>query len=255
MPYYEHGNFRLYYEVSGDGFPLVLHHGFSQWGEDWREAGWTAALEARSLVVTLDMLGHGRSERPHEIDPYRIEQRAEALAGIMSAVGAFQFDVFGFSLGGRVAYATAALYPERVRGLIVGGMHAMAPSIDRTSLEKRACTVRAGRLAAVERAVGVRARSPASERRPANDPDALALTTDALLDWEGALEHLRPSSVPALLFAGELDPLHGWTKDTAGGIRNAEFVSLEGMGHARSFYRSDLALPHVLRFLDGLSKL
>ena len=242
----------IFWEASGHGFPLVLHHGFSQWGRDWLNAGWTKGLESRRRVISFDMLGHGRSDRPHQIDPYRIERRAETLVAVMDAAGAERFDVFGFSLGGRVAYATAEIYPDRVRGLIVGGMHAMDPKIDRLNLEKRVQAMRTGRLAAVERAVGIRAVNAKHDVRPPNDPEALALTTEALFDWDGSVEALRQSDSPALLFCGQLDPLYYWTHETSNALHNARFLSLPHVGHAKTFYRPELSLDAIQNFLDGL---
>ncbi|MEX0761377.1 MAG: alpha/beta hydrolase [Dehalococcoidia bacterium] len=248
MPHTTIEGHRLHYEESGEGPPIILHHGLAQWGDDWHRAGWVTALAQRSRVVIIDALGHGRSDRPHQIEPYRIENRANAVLTVADLLGIGQFDFFGFSMGGRVAFQLAASTPERIRGLIIGGMHGRAPSLDRESLQKRAATLRNGRLRVLERAVG------ATSERPPNDPEALALSTEAILEWPGAELRLHAIKSPVLMFGGEEDPLFPDAWATASRLPGAEFERLPGRGHAASFNHSELTLPAVLRFLGQLDR-
>ena len=59
---------RVYYEVEGDGPPLLLIHGFGQGGERWRGAGYVEALRDGHRVIVVDLRGHGRSDKPHNSD-------------------------------------------------------------------------------------------------------------------------------------------------------------------------------------------
>lgn len=78
------------------------------------------ALAAEGLhVVTLDPLGHGRSDRPADPHAYSVTEFAEQVVALLDHLGAAQAVVGGTSLGANVALETAALAPERVRGLIV----------------------------------------------------------------------------------------------------------------------------------------
>lgn len=72
-------------------------------------------------VVTLDLLGHGRSDRPADPLAYSVTHFAEQVVALLDHLGAEQAVVGGVSLGGNVALEVAALAPERVRGLIVEG--------------------------------------------------------------------------------------------------------------------------------------
>ena len=78
------------------------------------------ALAAEGLhVVTLDLLGHGRSDRPADPLVYSMTAFAEQVVALLDHLGATQAVVGGTSLGANVALEVADMAPERVRGLIV----------------------------------------------------------------------------------------------------------------------------------------
>ena len=70
-------------------------------------------------VVTLDLLGHGRSDQPADPLVYSMTAFAEQVVALLDHLGADDAVVGGTSLGANVALEAAVLAPERVRGLIV----------------------------------------------------------------------------------------------------------------------------------------
>ncbi len=77
------------------------------------------ALAAEGLhVVTLDLLGHGRSDRPADPHAYSVTAFAEQVVALLDHLGADQAVVGGTSLGANVSLEVAAVAPERVRGVI-----------------------------------------------------------------------------------------------------------------------------------------
>ena len=77
-------------------------------------------LAAEGLhVVTLDLLGHGRSDRPADPHAYSVTAFAEQVVALLDHLGAAQAVVGGTALGANVALETAAIAPQRVRGLIL----------------------------------------------------------------------------------------------------------------------------------------
>jgi len=70
-------------------------------------------------VVTLDPLGHGRSDRPADPQAYSVTVFAEQVVALLDHLGAPQAVVGGISLGANVALEVAAIAPKRVRGLIL----------------------------------------------------------------------------------------------------------------------------------------
>src|SRR5690349_12032330 len=78
------------------------------------------ALASEGLhVVTLDLLGHGRSDRPADPHAHSVTAFAEQVVALLDHLGAPQAVVGGTSLGANVSLEVAANAPERVRGLIV----------------------------------------------------------------------------------------------------------------------------------------
>lgn len=78
------------------------------------------ALAAAGLhVVTLDLLGQGRSDRPADPHAYSVTEFAEQVVALLDHLGAPQAVLGGISLGANVALEVAAIAPDRVRGLIV----------------------------------------------------------------------------------------------------------------------------------------
>ena len=78
------------------------------------------ALAAEGLhVVTLDLLGHGRSDRPADPLVYSMTAFAEQVVALLDHLGAEQAVVGGTSLGANVSLEVADIAPDRVRGLIV----------------------------------------------------------------------------------------------------------------------------------------
>lgn len=115
----EEGRDRLEYTEYGGGDSwVVLLHG--QLMPRRMHQPLARALAAEGLhVVTLDLLGHGRSDRPADPLVYSMSAFAEQVVALLDHLGAEQAVVGGTSLGANVSLEVADLAPERVRGLIV----------------------------------------------------------------------------------------------------------------------------------------
>jgi pimeloyl-ACP methyl ester carboxylesterase len=71
-----------------------------------------------SHVVTLDLLGHGRSDRPDDPRVYSMTAFGEQVIALLDELGAEQAVIGGTSLGANVSLEVASFAPERVRGII-----------------------------------------------------------------------------------------------------------------------------------------
>jgi pimeloyl-ACP methyl ester carboxylesterase len=98
--------------------PLILLHGLLLSQEMHR-------LLAESLaplghrVVTLDLLGHGRSDRPRDMSRYSMSVYGEQVVALMDHLGIEEAVVMGTSLGANAALEVAASHPERLRGMVI----------------------------------------------------------------------------------------------------------------------------------------
>lgn len=70
-------------------------------------------------VISVDLLGHGDSEKPTDADAYSMEHQADAIAEALAELDAPPAVAVGQSLGGPVVTALADRHPERVRGLVI----------------------------------------------------------------------------------------------------------------------------------------
>lgn len=99
--------------------PVVLVHGFGTSSDrTWRDNGWIDLLQdAGREVVAIDLLGHGRSDKPHDPAAY---DDLEALVAAQLPDG--PIDGVGFSLGARVLLTLATETPERFASLTLLGV-------------------------------------------------------------------------------------------------------------------------------------
>jgi pimeloyl-ACP methyl ester carboxylesterase len=101
------------YEVVGEGRPVVLLHGFPDSGRLWRHQ--VAALaDAGFRVIVPDMRGYGASDKPAEIEAYNILFLVADVGAVLDHAGVQRAHVVGHDWGAAVAWAMAAVAPERV---------------------------------------------------------------------------------------------------------------------------------------------
>jgi pimeloyl-ACP methyl ester carboxylesterase len=111
--------YRLNYEIYGSGDRvLVWLHGLLLDANLSR--GLARALAARgNRVVLLDLLGHGRSEKPKHSSAHRMDLYAEQVLCLLDELGVDQVVLGGVSLGTNVSLLATVRAPERVRGLVL----------------------------------------------------------------------------------------------------------------------------------------
>lgn len=116
---FEHRGHRLVYDTYGEGDRLLVYlHGLLLDAELNR--GIAAALAERGeRVVLLDLLGHGRSDRPTHASAYRIDSYAAQVFALLDHLGAQRAALGGLSLGANVSLFAASQQPDRVRGLVL----------------------------------------------------------------------------------------------------------------------------------------
>jgi pimeloyl-ACP methyl ester carboxylesterase len=111
MAYAPVNGLELYYEVRGSGRPLVLLHG-GLLTVDLNFGRLLEPLAGSRQVIAVELQGHGHTADTGR--PMTIEALAGDVVGLLDHLGIEQADLFGFSLGGLVAYAVAFGAPARV---------------------------------------------------------------------------------------------------------------------------------------------
>jgi pimeloyl-ACP methyl ester carboxylesterase len=120
MPsFFEHEGHRLAYTVYGEGpRTTVLLHGLLLSQKMHRPLARALAREG-NRVVTMDLLGHGRSDRPRDMTAYSMPFFGEQVIGLLDHLEVDEAVVAGTSLGANTTLEAAAAHPDRVRGMVV----------------------------------------------------------------------------------------------------------------------------------------
>ena len=93
---------RISFQEQGAGPTIVLVHGSGLSRAIWRGLGYTKALQERFHVVTLDLRGHGRSDKPQHEDAYSMDLLVGDVAAVLDAAGAQAAHYVGYSAGSRI---------------------------------------------------------------------------------------------------------------------------------------------------------
>jgi pimeloyl-ACP methyl ester carboxylesterase len=120
MPFVKVNDIKIYYEIYGEGFPLVMIMGL---GADlnWWTPEIIEPFSQHFKVIIFDNRGAGRTDKPEM--SYSIKQFADDTVGLMDALDIKKAHVSGVSMGGMIAQEIALNYPERVEKLILNSTH------------------------------------------------------------------------------------------------------------------------------------
>ena len=238
MPYATNSDdgIQIHYEVEGNGIPLALGHGGTQSGHAWREFGYVAALRERYQLVLIDLRGHGNSDVPHSPAAYAADRLAGDVIAVLDDLGIDRAHYWGYSYGSWIGYRLGAYYPERVWALILGTLHPYRLRLTGDERQHWDETV-PQYFDMLEREHGI----DVSQHR------AILEAMNADSGIEDALPELR---IPALIYAGELDPTITGARRAACAIPGASFFSTGRLLHGEDMEDSSRILPVARAFLD-----
>jgi pimeloyl-ACP methyl ester carboxylesterase len=123
----------IHYEVTGDGRPVLLLHGFPDTGRLWRNQV-PALADAGFKVIVPDMRGYGRSDKPESVEAYALPFLAGDVLGVMADAGESRSHVVGHDWGAAVAWGLGSLAPDNVDHLAV--LSVGSPVTFRNTLEQ-----------------------------------------------------------------------------------------------------------------------
>lgn len=260
---------RLHVGSAGEGPDVVLLHGFTGSTESMR--GVAAALAERFRTVSIDLVGHGRSDAPDDPAPYAMPRCARQVAGVLDALVARPAHLLGYSMGGRIALALCTAHPERVASaLLVGASAGIADAAERAERAERDAAL----AARIERD-GVTAFVDAWMAQPLFESQRRRLSAEALaaaraqrLDnrarglanalrgmgagvQEPLHDRLPSLPMPVCLVAGEDDArFRAIAADLAGRLAAARVEVIPNAGHAAHLENPDAFLRVARRFFD-----
>lgn len=196
--------------------------------------------------VAFDNRGHGESGKPHDAAEYAREKMVGDVFALMDHLEIPRADLFGYSMGARLALAAVLARPERVGDLILGGVGGKLfdPPPPGTPM---ADAMAADSIDAISEPLLKSFRQFADEQ--GEDRKALA----ACSRGAGTMftrDDVSKVSAPTLVVAGARDQLAGDPEELAAAIPGAKAATLPGCDHFS-------AIPHALfkaavfDFLDG----
>ena len=130
MPYASVNGLNMYYEVHGEGPPLLLLHG----GTSSIPTKWIPYFSGQFRVIAMEQMGHGRTA--DLVDrPFHFHDMAEDTVELMRQLEIESAVVVGYSDGGIIGIDMAIHHPERVTKLAVTGANSRADGYTAENLE------------------------------------------------------------------------------------------------------------------------
>ncbi|MBR0719442.1 alpha/beta fold hydrolase [Bradyrhizobium liaoningense] len=254
MPTINRDGVAIYYEVHGNGPPLLLTHGYSATSAMWQ--GQIETFSRDHTLVLWDMRGHGQSDYPDDPKAYSEALTVSDMADILDAVGTDRAIIGGLSLGGYMSLAFYRANPARVRALLIIDTGPGFKKDDaREAWNKRAYDT-ADRF---EREGLDVLKSASRERSSASHRNAkgLALAARGMLTQRDAkvMEVLPDIKVPSLVVVGADDtPFLAASDYMAAKIPGAQKAVIPAAGHAVNIDQPQAFVDAVVPFLKNVSR-
>jgi pimeloyl-ACP methyl ester carboxylesterase len=262
MPTLQTEDLELYYEVTGQGDPMLLIHGLGSSTRDWELQ--VPVFAQRYRVMTFDARGHGQSGRPP--GPYSVPQFARDTQALMRALDVAPAHVVGISMGGMIAFQLALDAPELVRSLVIvnAGPELVIRTLgQRLNLWQRHLVALLLGMRKMGEILGQRMfpkpeqealRHMFVERWAENDPRAWRTAMQAMVGWSVAhrLDEIR---CPVLVVTADQDYTPVSAKEAyVARIPQAELVVIEDSRHATPVEKPERFNEVALAFLAGQAR-
>jgi 3-oxoadipate enol-lactonase len=252
----------LYYEIHGTGEPVLMIHGLGSSTRDWDLQ--VPALATRFKVITYDVRGHGRSEKPKQ--QYSVKLFADDAAALIRALDVGPVHVIGISMGGMIAFQLAVDTPELVRSLVIANSGPAMPIktfAQRLMIWTRVAIVRVQGMRKMGQVLATRllpkpehaaARAQFVERWAANDPRAYLSALRGLINWS-VMDALPAIDRPVLVLTGDQDytPIAIKQAYTAM-MKHAELIVIDDARHFTPIERPEPFNAALLSFLTRASQ-
>ncbi|MHA2087948.1 MAG: alpha/beta fold hydrolase, partial [Promethearchaeota archaeon] len=121
MPYFDNKGINIYYEVEGEGPPVIMIHGFTSSFElIWKKQNWVNLLKDNYRLILLDCRGHGNSDKPHD-ESYYGHKMTDDIVKLMGHLKIDKANFFGYSMGASMVFRLLLSYPQLFISAILGG--------------------------------------------------------------------------------------------------------------------------------------
>jgi pimeloyl-ACP methyl ester carboxylesterase len=257
MPKVVINNIEMYYEITGQGEPLLLIHGLGSSTRDWEDM---IPYLSSFQIITLDLRGHGQTSKPK--GPYTAKMFANDVVSLLKHLGIDSANILGISLGGGIAFQIAVDFPDYVKSLIVINSTAEAP-VDSFKMKmeafKRKFIVRLVGMKKMGEVLATRLfikpeqeelRAKMIKRWAENNKKAYISSFGAILGWS-VKKDLPNIKCPTLIIGSDEDYSPSEVKrEYTSLIPNAKFVEIEDARHAVTVEKPEDVSKAVMDFLN-----
>jgi pimeloyl-ACP methyl ester carboxylesterase len=252
----------LHHRISGQGVPILLIHGLGSSLRDWEEQ--VSKLSESYRVITVDLRGHGHSEKPE--GPYHMTDFAADVAALLRHLDAVPAHIVGLSLGGMIAFQLAVDEPDLVRSMVIvnSGPAVVARTFqERMMIGSRILMTRLFSMPTIARTLAKRLfphpgqerlRRTFVERWSENHKPSYAAALGAIIGWS-VLDRIDRVACPTLVISGDRDytPL-ARKQEYVSLMHNAELIEIADSGHATPIDQPAKFNEALLSFLSRVGK-
>ncbi|HLF88560.1 MAG TPA: alpha/beta hydrolase [Anaerolineales bacterium] len=251
------GDIDMYFEITGEGEPILFLHGLGSSVRDWESQ--IGYFSRHYQVIVVDVRGHGKTDKPP--GPYSIPLFARDVSALLKALETGPAHVVGISMGGMVGFQLAVDAPEIVKSLAVvnsGPEMVVRTFKERLQVWQRFLIVRlvgmrkmgevlSGRL--FPKPEQERLRTTFIERWAENDPRAYRDSLRAIVGWSVSA-HLEKIACPVLVIAADQDYTPVEAKASyLKRLKQGEMVVIDDSRHATPVERPDEFNEVLMGFL------
>ncbi|MFX0155835.1 MAG: alpha/beta fold hydrolase [Candidatus Hodarchaeota archaeon] len=121
MPFFTNEGVKIYYEIEGEGPPVVMIHGFASTLEgNWKQTNWIETLKDNYRLILIDCRGHGKSDKPHGNSDYGQKMNDDVIK-LMEHLSIDKANFLGYSMGASITFRLLLTNPEIIISAILGG--------------------------------------------------------------------------------------------------------------------------------------
>lgn len=254
MPKTNVNGIMLHYESIGEGYPLILTHGFSATHAMW---GAQQPLAQKYRLITYDARGHGDSDSPSSSDQYSADILVEDLFQLMKALEVKKAVIGGLSMGGYISLRFYLTYPEVVSALIIMDTGPGYRNPTRMAEWNQSREELARQLETEGNGVLVAQASTEGRREISlkQNPIGLAHMSRKVVAQHDSwvIENLDKIKVPTLVLVGENDtPFLQAAQYIEKNISGAILMVVPNAGHSANIDNAEYFNNAILNFLNNL---
>ena len=121
MPFFDNKGVKIYYEIEGEGPPVIMLHGFAaNIQANWKDTNWVDVLKDDYKLILVDFRGHGKSDKPKDAAQYG-EMINDDIVKLIDYLSIKKANFFGYSMGSRIITDILLQMEERFISAIIGG--------------------------------------------------------------------------------------------------------------------------------------